>query len=412
MANIFANNQFHSGQYAYPHSQNSLEFHGFPNSRSQQPNADVIDGGIRTEQTGGFNGFRSNSSNSHTPRNEPDNRGIQPEAVARANDTLQDQYGIMQNKPKYQDFAVKARRLATYRNFPPEIIQTPEELAEAGFFFSGKNDVVYCFFCGQGLRAWEPEDDVWIEHARWSPQCVHLLNCKGREFVDLVQLAQTNPEIPMPSSRNSPDFVNIASPSTRGAAASNKQNGSSNQKDIDATKMLENFNSPLMQTVAAQSVIMNGYDREAVLKAINIYKLKENGRTDFNATELLKIVFELEDNTIDYDRLVAESVPPKEELKSEAKLPTPSPPQTIEQQAKKQQTSEMSETDQREAKSLLEENKHLKDQTLCKICLEEIVSIVFLPCGHLCSCSQCAPALRKCPICRGFIKGTVKTYLT
>lgn len=146
MANIFANNQFHSGQYACPHSQNSLEFHGFPNSRSQQPNANVVDGGIRTEQTGGFNGFRSNSSNSwnsHSPRNESDNRGIQPEAVARANDTLQDQYGIMQTKPKYQNLAVKARRLATYRNFPPEIIQTPEELAEAGFFFSGKYNNIF-----------------------------------------------------------------------------------------------------------------------------------------------------------------------------------------------------------------------------------------------------------------------------
>lgn len=62
--------------------------------------------------------------------------------------------------------------------------------------------------------------------------------------------------------------------------------------------------------------------------------------------------------------------------------------------------------------SLKEENQNLRDQQTCKICLEEPVSIVFLPCGHLASCVNCAPMLRRCPICRTFIKGTVKTYLS
>lgn len=60
---------------------------------------------------------------------------------------------------------------------------------------------------------------------------------------------------------------------------------------------------------------------------------------------------------------------------------------------------------------LKQENKELKDLTICKICLDEKVSIVFLPCGHLVSCPQCAPALTKCPICRKGIKGTVRTNL-
>ena len=34
------------------------------------------------------------------------------------------------------------------------------------------------------LRAWEPGDDPWIEHARWFPTCNHVLVYKGREFVD------------------------------------------------------------------------------------------------------------------------------------------------------------------------------------------------------------------------------------
>lgn len=59
--------------------------------------------------------------------------------------------------------------------------------------------------------------------------------------------------------------------------------------------------------------------------------------------------------------------------------------------------------------SLKQENTILRNQTLCVICMEETVSIVFLPCGHLACCEECAPAIKKCPICRKFVRGTVKT---
>ncbi|KAJ8315570.1 hypothetical protein KUTeg_007720 [Tegillarca granosa] len=64
------------------------------------------------------------------------------------------------------------------------------------------------------------------------------------------------------------------------------------------------------------------------------------------------------------------------------------------------------------AESLIKCGYEREDQTCCKICVEKEVSIVFLPCGHLCSCVECAPALKQCPICRATIKGTVKAYLS
>jgi len=44
--------------------------------------------------------------------------------------------------------------------------------------------------------------------------------------------------------------------------------------------------------------------------------------------------------------------------------------------------------------------------------MEEQVTIAFLPCGHLATCGQCAPAMKKCPICRKHVKGSLKTYLS
>ena len=58
------------------------------------------------------------------------------------------------------------------------------------------------------------------------------------------------------------------------------------------------------------------------------------------------------------------------------------------------------------------ENRRLKDQRTCKICMDREIGVVFLPCGHLISCVQCAPALKDCPLCRQPIHGTVKTYMS
>ena len=58
------------------------------------------------------------------------------------------------------------------------------------------------------------------------------------------------------------------------------------------------------------------------------------------------------------------------------------------------------------------ENRRLKDQRTCKICMDREIRVVFLPCSHLISCVKCAPALKDCPLCRHQIFGTVKTYIS
>lgn len=83
-----------------------------------------------------------------------------------------------------------------------------------------------------------------------------------------------------------------------------------------------------------------------------------------------------------------------------------------------QQTITKSETQakpqtisQTELSSLQAENSQLNNQFTCKVCLDKNISVAFLPCGHLACCLDCAPAMRKCPICRSNIKGTVRTYI-
>ncbi len=58
-----------------------------------------------------------------------------------------------------------------------------------------------------------------------------------------------------------------------------------------------------------------------------------------------------------------------------------------------------------------EENRKLKDDKLCIICYTRDRGCVFVPCGHLITCVQCAPSFSKCPNCRHEIQSIVKTFL-
>lgn len=61
---------------------------------------------------------------------------------------------------------------------------------------------------------------------------------------------------------------------------------------------------------------------------------------------------------------------------------------------------------------LEEENRKLKEARLCKICLDQELGVVMLPCAHLVACITCASSLPDCPLCRQTIKATVRTFLS
>ena len=56
--------------------------------------------------------------------------------------------------------------------------------------------------------------------------------------------------------------------------------------------------------------------------------------------------------------------------------------------------------------------RQLQEERTCKVCMDKPVSIVFIPCGHLVVCSDCATSLRHCPICRASIRGSVRAFMS
>ncbi|GFR82306.1 baculoviral IAP repeat-containing protein 7 [Elysia marginata] len=60
---------------------------------------------------------------------------------------------------------------------------------------------------------------------------------------------------------------------------------------------------------------------------------------------------------------------------------------------------------------LEERNFDLRLQTLCKVCMDKEVAVVFLPCGHLLCCSDCAFHVKDCPVCRNQVKEFVRAFI-
>ena len=74
------------------------------------------------------------------------------------------------------------------KNWPVKEHVIPHEMADAGFYYSDDSDRVICFYCGGGLKNWEPKDNLWYEHAKWFPLCEYVLKKQGMDYVKDITL--------------------------------------------------------------------------------------------------------------------------------------------------------------------------------------------------------------------------------
>lgn len=88
--------------------------------------------------------------------------------------------------PANPQYATEVARLASFKDWPRCMGQKPEELAAAGFFYTGHGDKTKCFYCDGGLKDWENDDVPWEQHARWFDRCAYVQLVKGRDYIQKV----------------------------------------------------------------------------------------------------------------------------------------------------------------------------------------------------------------------------------
>ncbi|XP_076658047.1 death-associated inhibitor of apoptosis 1-like [Halictus rubicundus] len=224
--------------------------------------------------------------------------------------------------PVHPEYASYDARLRTFETWPKAMAQTKEQLADAGFYYTGKGDQTVCYYCGGGLKDWELGDEPWEQHAKWFSKCYYLMMVKDQDYVNKV----TGQHISPPSKEetmqmNLPSFIKKVQPVLM---------------SVEMKEHAESNPCPSSQSCSADS----GIERIGS---------------------------------------VAESVKESIEDLSNAKT---------------------------------QNNKTIDDARMCKICYNEELGVLFLPCRHIVACVKCALGMTTCVICREPVTLTVRAFVS
>ncbi|XP_053328988.1 E3 ubiquitin-protein ligase XIAP isoform X2 [Spea bombifrons] len=275
--------------------------------------------------------------------------------------------------PRYLDMCDEEARLKTFQNWPSYAPVAPKELAGAGLFYTGINDQVKCFCCGGKLMNWEPSDKAWTEHRKHFPDCYFVL---GR------------------------DVGNVASESSRSNSRRRGSEAPDNPNMNQYKARIDSF-----------SRWFYGTNKEALAKA-GFYSIGDGDTTKcFYCGGILKNWKLKEEPWEEHAKwypgckfLIEEK---GQHFINHIQLTRPL------QNKVACSSSGASTTLPEEKESSIEEKlRQLEEEKICKLCMDRSISIVFIPCGHLVACIECAEAVDKCPICCTIIQRRQRIFMS
>ncbi|CAF1343543.1 unnamed protein product [Rotaria sp. Silwood1] len=100
---------------------------------------------------------------------------------------------IMQTSPCHSVYMEISKRQASFHSWPQESLPSVDDLVRAGFFYTGSNTIVTCFYCDGSLQNWDPKDNPLIEHLRWFPFCAYAKQlCDDELYRKIQKLKRTS----------------------------------------------------------------------------------------------------------------------------------------------------------------------------------------------------------------------------
>ncbi|XP_071093821.1 baculoviral IAP repeat-containing protein 7-B-like [Haliotis cracherodii] len=286
-------------------------------------------------------------------------------------------------------------------------------LARAGFTFTGIGDKVECERCGLKLLNWTDTDDALHEHATRRTHCPFIVSLyrklgqtpppKHPQYQHLQARLDSFADWPTRYVPKTPEEL---------AAAGFFYIGSADRVTCFQCGITlrdwEEEHDPVAehQRYSEHCQFSNKTDLNQLgvaTRTVEEKKIEHNGRTDTDRQNC---------QIPEADSSVSRSSPIQPTAGGTDTLPKthPSVSCSTDPQASQpgREGSLVTPTSQR----LVVENKRLREKSACRMCRNEAVGVLFLPCGHLVTCSGCAPTITDCIICGKTILGTVKTFFT
>jgi len=280
--------------------------------------------------------------------------------------------GISTIRAAHIEYAPDASRLRTFTRWPASSPIDKAVLCQAGFYFTGFDDQVRCFYCSGGLREWRITDDPWEEHARWFPDCAFLLQQKGQDYVD---------------------EIHARTPANKKCVRKTEA-----QKKAEVVKDEIKSSQESMLEICQQL----DYTKEQVEQAIEFH----GGEFD-NIKDMIEVLYRIESGDISHSdrasRMISNPVIAEDDIGRALKL----------------------DTTQSIPGEFVRSEQSSRFEQACKNCERKTGSFVpatriSMPCGHLTLCEQCnmdeqsrAPGDNydpKCVTCHAKLTGTMRIF--
>lgn len=249
-----------------------------------------------------------------------------------------------------------------------------EDLARLGLYFVKRPDFVECNFCEVVLSEFEPNDNVLKEHLKFSPNC------------PLLRRRETDNE-PFDSA----ELDKILPPISIDECGSRRRKKSRIEDELAYPE----YRLPSARLKSFDSWPIGIQQKPESLSDAGFFYIGQSDITICFSCGLIVGKWEANDSPwIEHKKLLKKSC---NYLNMNQKA--------LEIEEKKYEDTKKSQSQVTETKHEDEDSdKEVDYETVCKICLKNKSSILFLPCKHVAVCGQCVFGIdEKCPICRSKI---------
>lgn len=251
----------------------------------------------------------------------------------------------------------KYRRLETFENvWRYSHIVSPENLSRAGFFYLGFDDYVQCSFCKIVLHDWKSNDKPLRKHITARPKCPFVL---GRDGTN-------SPKMPR-SKRNQGTQTDLDHPKIKTLIHSV-------HRGTQTVPLCPKLRHPKMKELTLRLKTYDQWPRPE----ISTEELAESGFFYSGISDVVTCY------------ACAQTVGCWEPQDSALKDHENFSPDCVHVNIMKSRVFE---------------------STSCTLCVIRNREMLFVKCGHVVCCEQCAAKITECPICREFISKTVRVYL-
>nr|BDT61657.1 MAG: baculoviral IAP repeat-containing protein [Marsupenaeus japonicus endogenous nimavirus] len=303
--------------------------------------------------------------------------------------------GVLKYTTSKTSNMTKEERLESFKDWPECVGQEPQALAEAGFFYCGISDHVQCFHCRGIIRNWEKNDIPLHEHAKWFPNCDYLLLLKGKKIIDNIQ-DQLSSEVALHNSYDHLDIMMeldiVKCVLALGYSTINAK--STLKKHIDETGWPYLRIDPYICDMKQNDPEPPSIIRHLISETKDAYILSLRSRIE-----------SLSSRSESPSTSVNNTSKRLENMKTITSQETLLNVENMEIENMETFTSQETLSNTKNLESSLEQ---MREDRICKVCMDNDERVVYLPCTHMAACTLCTLPLRTCPICRMEIEYIIK----